>query len=645
MSSYRIEGEEEEEYDDGTTETQSPPPSRPYTLVLSANDAAALNANVLALCNHVANLSADAPVADLAYTLSERHSQLWHRDFVTSHTTNTLDETDFVLGKKLAHTTIVGLVFTGQGAQWPQMGKDLLVTFPQTREVLQELDAVLQAQPDPPAWSLEAELSQPRSNDHLRQPEFSQPLVTALQICILSLLESWGVKPSAVVGHSSGEIAAAYAAGFLDRASAIKAAFYRGRAAVNRKAEAEANVGMLAVGLGAEQAQPFLNKHAGAWIACFNSPSSVTVSGHIETLNALEKEIKADGHFARILHVDLAYHSPLMGVIGDEYGKLLREDNRFQPADADKRGLNVTMFSSVTASKKDTPADAEYWIANMVSPVRFAEALKNLVASEAPDMLIEVGPSGALAGPVAQVLKDKSLPGGSDVTYHAAWARGSGAAKTLLDVAGRLFITGAPIDMAAVNGGYTSKRTIVDLPNYQWNHAARYWHENAASLDWRNRRYISHDLLGSKIPGTSQKAPTWRKKLDLADVPWLKDHQMGPDVLVPGMAFAAMALEAMYQKHCTLHPDETKEIDGPGDLAYRFRNVKFDRAVVIEEGKPTTLLLTLAGVPRSKDWHEFRARTTTGADQDVIYVLEYEVISGILVFWLLLLGGYLGGGR
>ncbi len=158
-------------------------------------------------------------------------------------------------------------------------GQGLASHLSQTREVLQKLDAVLQAQPDPPAWSLEAELSQPRSTDHLRQPEFSQPLVTALQLCILSLLESWGVKPSAVVGHSSGEIAAAYAAGFLDRASAIKAAFYRGRAAVNRKAE-EANVGMLAVGLGAEQAQPFLNKHAGAWIVCFNSPSSVTVSGH-----------------------------------------------------------------------------------------------------------------------------------------------------------------------------------------------------------------------------------------------------------------------------------------------------------------------------------------------------------------------------
>ncbi|KAK3328393.1 hypothetical protein B0T19DRAFT_357739 [Cercophora scortea] len=619
ISSFRGEGDEDE-YDDEDDAAFDTQPQRPYVLVLSGNDATALKGNVSALCNHVANLSVDAPVADLAYTLSDRRSQLWHRAFVTTDTSQNLDEADFSLGKKLSHTPKVGIVFTGQGAQWPQMGKDLLATFPQTREVLQELDTVLQTQPDPPAWSLVAELSQPRSADHLRQPEFSQPLVTALQICILTLLESWGVKPSAVVGHSSGEIAAAYAAGLLDRASAIKAAFYRGRAAVNQKDKAEANVGMLAVGLGAEQAQAFLDKYDGnAWIACFNSPSSVTVSGRKGTLEALEEEIKTAGHFARLLHVDLAYHSPLMGVIGDEYSKLLRDDDKFQPTSIDKVVSGATMFSSVTASKKKTPADAEYWNANMVSAVRFAEALKELVSSEAPDVLIEVGPSGALAGPVAQVLKDKSLPGGGDVVYHAAWARGVGAVKTLLNVAGRLWAAGAPIDLEAVNGGYASRRAIVDLPNYQWNHGARYWHENAASVDWRTKRYITHDLLGSKIPGTSWKAPTWRKKLDIADVPWLKDHKMGSDILVPGMAFAAMALEAMYQKHKALHPGEAEEIEGPGDLAYRFRNVKFDRAVVLEEGKPTNILLSLASVPGSKDWHEFRVRTTGGENQEVIY--------------------------
>ncbi|ROW17236.1 hypothetical protein VPNG_01222 [Cytospora leucostoma] len=112
-----------------------------------------------------------------------------------------------------------------------------------------------------------------------------------------------------------------------------------------------------------------VNKNSGAWIACYNSPGSVTVSGYRPALKALEEDIKNAGHFARLLHVDLAYYSPLMGVIGDEYGKLLRDDSTFQRADANKLD---------DASKKITPADADYWTANMVSSVRFAEALKGL---------------------------------------------------------------------------------------------------------------------------------------------------------------------------------------------------------------------------------------------------------------------------
>lgn len=198
LSSYLTDGEPEQDDDD----LDQSMPSRPYLVVLSANDATSLKANVSALCNHVANLNVRAPLADLAYTLSERRSHFWHRGFVTTDTSDSLDEVDFALGKKLVNPPKVSFVFTGQGAQWPQMGKDLLATFPSVRQVLRELDAVLQAQSDPPAWSLEDELSQPRSAEHLRQPEFSQPLVTALQLCLLSLLESWGIKPDGVVGHS-----------------------------------------------------------------------------------------------------------------------------------------------------------------------------------------------------------------------------------------------------------------------------------------------------------------------------------------------------------------------------------------------------------------------------------------------------------
>lgn len=587
--------------------------SRPYTLIVSANDASSLNANIQALCDHLVNPRVKVSLPDLAYTLAERRSRLWHSAFVTTRSTE-LDAKDFVVAKKGADAPRIGFVFTGQGAQWPQMGKQLLQYFPWTRAMLEELDEVLQTVRDPPKWSLVEELTAPRSNEHMRQPEFSQPLVTAMQLCIIAVLESWGIKPSSVVGHSSGEIAAAYTAGFIDRASAIKAAFYRGRAAVNcqDKSQAESQVGMLAVGLGTEAVAPYLEKYEGrAWIACFNSPSSLTISGKKPELEKLAEDIKADGHFARLLQVDLAYHSVLMDAIGVEYEALLSKDDGYKVTGISESS-GVTMFSSAVSAKLDetTPTDALYWKRNMVSPVRFHEALEQMVTqanNEAPNMLIEIGPSGALAGPVSQILK--SLPKGGDVSYTTAWARGATSIKALFDVAGRLKVAGSPVDMAVVNG-YKDQpvRTIIDLPNYGWNHSVRYWHENAASKDWRFRQFINHDLIGSKIFGTSWHNPTWRKHLMLDDVPWLRDHKMGPDVLIPGAGLATMAVEAMYQKYAALNPD--KEIESSNDLAYHLRNVRFDRALVVEENKECTILLTLIRVPGKQDWHEFRISTS-----------------------------------
>ncbi|RYP24614.1 hypothetical protein DL765_000440 [Monosporascus sp. GIB2] len=575
--------------------------ARPYTLVVSANDEVSLRANIEALCKRLINPRVQVHLADLAYTLSERRSRFWHRAFVTTQSTG-IEPSDFVLGKKSPKVPRLGFVFTGQGAQWPQMAKDLLQCFPRTRAILEELDLVLQRIPDPPRWSLVEELTEPRTAEHLRQPEFSQPLVTALQLAILAVLISWGVEPSSVVGHSSGEIAAAYAAGFVTRADAIKAAFYRGRAAVNRKDEAEADVGMLAVGLNADKAIHFLHKFAGdLWIACFNSPSSLTISGRKRALVALADDIRAAGHFARLLQVDLAYHSGLMAAVGEEYETLLTNDDEFGLTA--RPSPKVAMFSSVSASKQTEPTDALYWKTNMVSPVRFSEALTAMVSDwQRPDILIEIGPSGALAGPVAQVLK--SLPAAADIAYFPSWSRGSDAANSLFNVAGRLFNAGAPVDLARVNHYDENVRVIVDLPNYSWNRSIKYWFESAASLDWRFKPYVTHDLIGSKVLSSPWQAPSWRKRLNLADVPWLRDHAMGSDVLVPAAGYITMALEAMYQKYCSLNPEQA--VDSPNGLAYRFRDVRFERALVVEDGKPIPILLSLAPVPGSADWHEFR---------------------------------------
>ena len=146
------------------------------------------------------------------------------------------------------------------------------------------------------------ELCEARSAEHLRQPELSQTLATAVQIALVDLLGSWGIVPHAVVGHSSGEIAGAYCAGHISKENAIKVAFYRGRVSSQAARNAEISQGMLAVGLGPDAAAKYLSDlKQPVTIACYNSPSSITLSGPVDDLVAVEGRVRANGHFARIL--------------------------------------------------------------------------------------------------------------------------------------------------------------------------------------------------------------------------------------------------------------------------------------------------------------------------------------------------------
>jgi len=371
---------------------------------------------------------------------------------------------------------------------------------------------------------------EPRSPEHLRLPTFSQPLVTALQLVILDILKSWGVNPQSVMGHSSGEIAAAAAAGLLTPEEAIKVAYYRGQAAADVQKDnttSTSDVGMLAVGLGPDAVQPYLEASAGqVQIACFNSPSSVTLSGNLTELEKVKTSLHEDKHFARLLLVNLAYHSTFMADIAECYEDLLYKNTCNCKSQAKK---NVTMFSSVTGHALDRACDAAYWKSNMVSPVRFDQAVKEMVSQkDGADFLIEIGPSGALAGPISQI--KKAITGrGSSVQYVAASKRGPDSIKALYDVAGKLFIEGGSIDFAKVNSDENdseSPSVIIDLPNYVWNHSTKYWHESESSKDWRFRKFHHHDLLGSKILGTSWNTPSWKKILRIQDLPWLKDHSV-----------------------------------------------------------------------------------------------------------------------
>lgn len=576
-------------------------------LVFSANDEMSLRAYMNENIRHLSNPAVNIKSADLAYTLSKRRTHHFYRAYAVSNGCRFMEKN--ISYGKLGPTPRVGFVFTGQGAQWPQMGRSLIQQFPVARKVIQYLDQSLQRMSEPPSWSLMNELTEPRSTEHMRLPEFSQPLVTALQLGLLEVLKDWGVQPSGVVGHSSGEIAAAVAAGVLSQEEAIKVAYLRGKSASDMHVKQQDEYGMLAVGLHPEEAQQYLDLYPGVRIACRNSPKSLTLSGRVHDLNGIQNALKDSGHFARLLMVNLAYHSEYMKNIATYYRTLL--EYHCPGLSSDRVINNVPFFSTVHGSLLHEGCDSSYWVANMTSPVLFEQGITSMIKHGGSNFIIEIGPSGALAGPINQIKQVLSQEIAS-IEYTAAFHRDSDPTKALYNLAGKLFISGINVDLMKVNGidPLSKHRVIVDLPNYQWNHSVKYWHESLSSKDWRYRPFPVHDLLGTKVLGTSWNAPSWRRILRLKNVPWVRDHMIGADVVFPASAYIAMAIEAMFQTAKCSSMELFAGIQDISHASYRLRDVRFLRALVIEENTDHHLYLFLnPSQGQEEAWFHFRIFT------------------------------------
>ncbi|OTB04503.1 hypothetical protein M426DRAFT_261766 [Hypoxylon sp. CI-4A] len=584
--------------DDFTSPSKSSP--IPRLLLLSANDETSLTSYAILLSSRLLNPAVNVDLVDLAYTLSERRSKLYHRAFaVTTDTKITKNSFNFV--KRSGSPPRVGFVFTGQGAQWPMMGKRLLERFASARDTVKRLDRALAQLPDPPSYSLFNELVENRDPEILRNPELSQPLTTALQLAFVNVLDTWGIKPIAVAGHSSGEIAAAVVAGYLSPEDAIKVAFLRGRAVV--RAKRGPPLGMLAVGLSSDAVTQFIDPDDDlVQVACINSPRSVTMSGTVGALERLQSRLQAANHFARLLQVDVAYHSDHMLPIGEAYENLLKAN--WQPGRENVSAL-VPMFSSVSGNSMERNPGIEYWKENLVSQVKFEDATRRMIDGEdGANLLVEIGPSDTLSGPISQTIQDTS-DNDSAVLYTSVSKRSQDALTTIYSLPGMIFSLGGTVDIAAANE-YSAQETppavLVDLPNYAWNHSTKYWHESLASKDWRYRPFVKHDILGSKILGTSWYNPTWKNKLRLEDLPWLADHKLGDQIVFPAAGYICMAVEALYQaNYMTVWKGEP-----PANCTFRLRDVKFSRALVLEPSEECTTMLSLSPVAHSTgSWYEF----------------------------------------
>jgi acyl transferase domain-containing protein len=465
---------------------------------------------------------------NFAHTLGNKMSRLSYRVGVSA---TSLDELGIRLAQlKVNPSRVLGVpicsfVFTGQGAQWAQMGIPLMHDYPVFESAIIRTDKCLQ---DLGAeFSLIEELEKDASISGINSPHLSQPACTALQIALVDLLESWGIRPSSVVGHSSGEISAAYAAGIYDLEGAMTLAYRRGQMTSLLKDTFPSLKGaMIAVGASRETVQPMLKSlSAYATVACVNSPSSVTVSGDLVAIDELEKVLQDKQLFKRRLKIDVAYHSDHMDNVADAY---LAAIQYILPSSSSG---SAAFYSSVFGRLADpSELGPAYWVENLTSPVLFPEALSKIVSDDEtrPNLLVEIGPHSAMKGPIIDTLKSLG-PTVSKIGYTPTILRDVEAAQSVLETAAAAYVRGATLNMTKVNfpkTGAAKRCFLSNLPRYPWQHGTRYWHDARIPQKHMIRDRARNDVLGVLANYSNDLEPTWRNIVRLDEVPYLRDHKM-----------------------------------------------------------------------------------------------------------------------
>ncbi|GFN16497.1 type I Iterative Polyketide synthase (PKS) [Aspergillus tubingensis] len=502
----------------------------------------------------------------LSHTLSTRRSCLEWRAYAVVQLScdwKTIPDSLTCPGQSISSPNLA-YVFSGQGAQWYAMGRELLDAYPTFLNSIRDANAYLKTLGC--QWDLLDALQKSEPESCVNLTDYSQTLCTALQVALVELLDQFGIVPRKVVGHSSGEIAAAYAVRAISRRDAWRIAFYRGLWSSKLENHSYVRGSMLAVALSADEVLAYLDRVTHnhvllrLTVACINSPNSVTVSGEKSQIDDLKSLLEADQIFCRRLKVRVAYHSFQMHEIAGQYetsiGQMDEEPDEFH-------NHRPCMVSSVTGDwiTSDVLRTPQYWATNLVSPVQFSKALAVACSSTVspPEKLdgshcrslevhhvVEVGPHSALQGPTKSILADMER---SSVYYLSLLQRNVPATSTVLDVVGYLWASGYKVDLAAANQDRSTEckaeiPCLDNLPEYPFNHSKSYWHESQISRNIRMPRSGKHELLGTPDPAWNPHQPRWRHIIRTSTIPWVQDHQVNGTVVYPGAGMVLMAVEA-----------------------------------------------------------------------------------------------------
>jgi acyl transferase domain-containing protein/nucleoside-diphosphate-sugar epimerase/acyl carrier protein len=514
----------------------APQPAAEVTLpavpwVLSAKSMDALPAQAKRLQAYVEESAAD--IVDVAWSLVTTRTGLDHRAAVVgADRDELLAGLAALAGGTTARSVVRGVarstgatafLFTGQGAQRLDMGQELHAAFPVFAQafdaVVSELDKHLDRPLRDVIWGDDAEL--------LSQTVYTQAGLFAVEVALFRLVESWGIRPDFLAGHSIGELAAAQVAGVLSLADAATLVAARGRLMQGLPIGGA----MVAIQATEEEVTPHLTDEVS--LAAVNGPESIVVSGIEDGVLAVAAHFEAQGRKTSRLRVSHAFHSVLMEPMLAEFGAVAA-DLTFNPP-------TIPVVSNVTGDIADITTP-DYWARHVRQAVRFADGI-NYLRQQGVTRFLELGPDGIATGMAQQSVQ------GENTVLVPVLRRNRPEADTAVAALGQLHACGVTVDWQAFFAGTGAKR--VDLPTYAFQHQ-RFWELEEFGDDPESigLEPASHPLLGAIVPAPDGDGVILTGRLSVQSQPWLADHALGDAVLFPGTGFVELAIEAGAQLDC-----------------------------------------------------------------------------------------------
>ena len=427
-------------------------------------------------------------------------------------------------------------VYSGQGPQWYAMGRQLMEKEVVFRTALEQIDTFFSEYAD---WSIIEELKRDEETSRMGETEVAQPAIFAIQVALTRLWESWGIRPAAVVGHSVGEVAAAYVSGTLSLKDAVKVIYHRGKLMQRATGFGKMASVALPVEKVREAIRGFEDKSG---IGAHNSPENTVLSGEPEALEKVIARLEAEGVYTKMLRVNYAFHSPHMEPFKQELVDLLQGIQVHKPI--------IPIYSTLTGKRStETDYDPVYWSRNIREQVSFAGAMNEII-KEGYSLVLELAPHPVLGGAIRECYSKAKA--GATVLFSLK--RRENEQETLYRALGALYTRGLEVRWQKV---YPAGVRFRALPAYPWQ-KERYWFDlknddpMTAPIFKRPQSGFSggHPLIGTPLRDPLMQGKIlYKTTLDVDRLPWLKGHKIQESVVFPATAYIEQAINAFPDKN------------------------------------------------------------------------------------------------